>query len=125
MNAASSLPSPLLRIAYVLALLALAQPFLTIVSPQLNGWRPDHAHVQLAGDPPRAHAHPYDHASRDHNSSASTDVGFLAPDIDGSVAVLPSPATLLAPEALGSTPPLARALPADALIETDLPPPRA
>lgn len=125
MNAPSRSVAPLLRIAYVLALLALAQPLLTIALPQANGWRPDHDHVQLAGGSARTHAHPYDHSSDGHGFSTSTDVGFLAPDIDGSVAVLPSPAALLAPEALRSAPRPSAGPPSGALIETDLPPPRA
>lgn len=118
----------------MLALLALLQPLVAIAYPEVNGWRPDHAHVQLAGAVPRPHAHPFDHAAPEHASSsdsvASSDgageaVGFVAPDADGGAAVLAAPAVLVVPEALPAEAATQRARPVDALVGTDPPPPRA
>ncbi len=126
----STTPAPLLRIAYVLALLALAQPLLAVLNPEVNAWRPDHAHVQLAGGAVAPHAHPYDAAGAAHEASTSStgatssDVGFTAPDFDATSAVLPAPAALVIPEALPGMPLLELGLPAEPPLEALSPPPR-
>ena len=121
----ASRAAPLLRIAHVLALLALSQPLLAIVHPEVNGWRPDHAHIELAGRALVPHAHPYDHPGHDQDASEDERTGFAAPDFDAVAAVLPASAGLVSPEPLSVVPPAEVPLVTDASIETDPPPPRA
>ena len=47
---------------FALALLAVLQPVLTTIIPDISGWSPEHGHLTLGSVVP-PHAHPYDPAS--------------------------------------------------------------
>lgn len=54
------------RVLAIAATLALLQPLLVAVSPEIAGWHPDHEHVYLDGVP-RDHSHPWDDDQRAHS----------------------------------------------------------
>ncbi|MFN8638668.1 MAG: hypothetical protein U0360_04240 [Dehalococcoidia bacterium] len=93
----------LVRIASCVAVLGMLAPALAAVSPDLQGWRPDHAHLVLGGSHaavlrtgvPPAHTHPYDRpaepAAPSHREGADQ-VAFLSPDDGATSAVAAAPA---------------------------------